>query len=52
MIHGHLEWEKAYDAAVAKGRGENADRETAIKELKALKLTAGEAIQAIDRKKR
>lgn len=52
MILGHLEWEKAYDAAVAKGRGENPDRETAIRELKALRLTQGEAIAAIDRGKK
>lgn len=51
MIRGHLEWEKAYDAAVAKGRGETPDREAAIRELKGLRLTEGEAIAAIDRKR-
>jgi hypothetical protein len=52
---GHLEWERRYDAAIAKGRGTaevGPDRETAISELKALNLTAGEAEAAIDRKKR
>jgi len=54
MILGHLEWEARYDAAVAKGRGTNSDtgpdRETAIRELKGLHLTEGQAIAAIDRK--
>ena len=51
MIQGHLEWEKAYDAAKAKMSGDTPDREAALKELKALGLTAGEAIAAVDRKK-
>jgi len=56
VIKGHIEWEKAYDAAIAKGRGTNSetgpDRDTAIKELRALGLTEGDAIHALDRKKR
>lgn len=51
MIRGHIEWEKAYDAAIAKGRGETPDRDTAIAELKSLGLTEGDAIAAINRKK-
>lgn len=52
MIRGHIEWEKAYDAAKAKATGENPDREAAIRELKALGLTEGDAIAVLDRKKR
>lgn len=51
MIRGHLEWERLYDAAKAKVSGENPDREAAIREMKALGLTEGEAIAAIDRKR-
>ena len=51
-IVGDLEWIRRYDAAKAKAGGETPDREAAIAELKALGLTHGEAIYALDRKKR
>jgi hypothetical protein len=55
MIRGHVEWEKAFDAAIAKGRGINSetgpDRATAIAELKALGITESDAIRAIEGRK-
>lgn len=55
MILGHVEWEKKFDAAIAKGRGVNSetgpDRATAIAELKALGISEGDAINHIDRRK-
>ena len=52
MIRGHLEWERAYDAAKAKASGDTPDREAAIEDLKRLQLTRGEAIAILDGKRR